>query len=265
VNINVCLLGAGDWIWVVVFVVAGLISLINQVVAKQREQREAAERAARRAAAQAQGARPGQGQPARPGRPAAPQAQPQQPASLEDEIGDFLRRAAQGRAGKGQAAPARPAQQRPAQAGRQALPPRPAQGRPAQARPRQTRPAQAQPIPVAEVVEPAARPVGGQVESRVSRDIDTRKFDQRAERLGKQARTAAEKTQARTDQVFRQEIGTLAAKVPSAESRQKRKKVAGAAVPATSAAGFAAMLRDVNNVRQAIILNEILTRPVDRW
>ena len=36
-------------------------------------------------------------------------------------------------------------------------------------------------------------------------------------------------------------------------------------MPATSAAGFAALLADADSIRQAIILNEILQRPEHRW
>ena len=35
--------------------------------------------------------------------------------------------------------------------------------------------------------------------------------------------------------------------------------------PQTAAAGLAAMLADAQGIRQAILINEILQRPTDRW
>ncbi|NLE40180.1 MAG: hypothetical protein GX621_19370 [Pirellulaceae bacterium] len=249
-----------DLIWIGVVIVGGLISLFSQIAAKQREQKEAAERTARRLAAEGQKQAAG-----------APAGQPR-PAALEDEIGEFLRRAAEGRAGQQRPPQARPAQARPVQArpvqarpvAGQAGSRRPAQARPGQQQPTRPQPARSAPIPVAiEVVEPTPRPVGGTVEARVSKDLDTAKFKQRAGQLGEHARQVAKQTEARLQRKFEHAAGTQAAS--KSPPGAPKKKADAPAFPATSAAGFAVMLRDVQTVRQAIILNEILTRPVDRW
>jgi len=119
----------------------------------------------------------------------------------------------------------------------------------------------------AEVVDndPGARPVGGHVEATVAKDLDTSVFRQRAKQLGEQTRQAKQEAEKRLQKKFDHKLGKLdSQKQPRAKPVEKP-QAAVAVIPATSAAGFAAMLRNADNVRQAIILNEILARPVDRW
>ncbi|MBN1588262.1 MAG: hypothetical protein JW888_01975 [Pirellulales bacterium] len=229
----------GDLLGVAFVIIAGLVSVIGQIMAKQREQKAAAEKAARRGAA---GGRPA------PGPVVAQPAQPKRPANLEDEIGEFLRRAARGRAGQD-----RPVQARPAQA----------PGRPNQPRPVQARPAQ---IPVAaEIVEPAPHPVGGKVEAVVAKELDTSRFKKRAHQLGKRTREVSKQLEQRVSKKFDRELGKLGGQIARPAPPKKKPVTAMPVIPATGAAGFAAMLRDVHTVRQAVILSEILSRPIDRW
>ncbi|HBO43363.1 MAG TPA: hypothetical protein DD670_05410 [Planctomycetaceae bacterium] len=257
---TILLAGIEDLIWIGVFVVGGLISLFSQIAAKQREQKEAAERAARRLVAEDKQQVAG-----------APAGQPR-PAALEDEIGDFLRRAAEGRAGQQRPAQARPAQPQPAQSrpaqarpvAGQAGSRRPPEARPAQQQRTRPQPARPAPVPVAiEVVEPTPRRVGGTVEARVAKDLDAAKFKHRAGELGEHARQAVQQAEARLQKKV-QHIGGAQTSKQAAPAAHKEEP-SPITFPATSAAGFAVMLRDVQTVRQAIILSEILTRPVDHW
>jgi hypothetical protein len=213
---------------IVIFIIVAVLSALGQMMNKQREAKAAQELARRRAAA-------GQAQPQQPQRPAG---------GLEDEIGEFLRRATQGRAGQ-------PAQQVPAQ--RPAATRRPAQRPPRPAE----RPVEAQ------VVEPRRGPVGGRVGDMVSKDLDTSDIKKRTQQLGTGTKQAVQAVQQHLRQKFDHKVSTLAAE-PS-KTAEAQPKTPGEELPATAAAGFAAMLTDINNVRQAIILNEILQRPEHRW
>lgn len=257
---TILLAGIEDLIWIGVFVVGGLISLFSQIAAKQREQKEAAERAARRLVAKDKQQAAG-----------APAGQPR-PAALEDEIGDFLRRAAEGRAGQQRPAQARPAQPQPAHARPAQVRPvagqagsrRPPEARPAQQQRTRPQPARPAPVPVAiEVVEPAPRRIGRTVEARVAKDLDAGRLKQRTDEVVRHANQVAQQTQAGLQQKSRQADGSGAAKKPRTAIQET--STAAITFPTTSAAGFAVMLRDVQTVRQAIVLNEILTRPVDHW
>jgi len=223
-----------DWIEAVVtivFLVVAGISAFAQFLAKQRE--------LQRPPRPHNPARPPGGQPAPGG---------QLPAGgLQDEIGEFLRRAAQQR---GQARPAA----RPV-----APPPAPRPSPPVQRR--LAEPASA----------PAARrPVGEGVAEKVAEDLDTSAFRTRASQLGQETRQAAARVQERVHEAFDHELGQLAEEQQRRARKQKARKASAAAVtaeslPPTSAAGFAALLANADNVRQAIVLNEILQRPEHRW
>jgi hypothetical protein len=67
-------------------------------------------------------------------------------------------------------------------------------------------------------------------------------------------------------------VEAVVARAESASQRREPGAVFAAARPGTdtplgsaSAAGLYALLADPGNIRQAIILAEILKRPVDRW
>lgn len=255
---------------VVVFVIVSLSSVISQILAKKREQQEKAGRR-ERPLPPADG--PVIGDPMA-GRPAAgaplPGGQPQKPRieSLGDEIAEFLRRAAenaQGRPREG-AAPGRPAQ-----AG---LPPRPVQSQ--RPRPQQARPAPPQPpIPrraqqplQAEIVEPARRPLGQELPQQAARDISSSDIARRGRELGEETRQASAKLEQEIKKTFAHQLGSIAPKAgattaPSAQT--KPAETAELTFSRTSAAGFAALLSDAESLKQAIVINEILQRPVHRW
>ncbi len=205
-----------DWVPIAVLILFVVIPAIAQLVAKIRQQRK-----------------PAAGQ---------PQAGPaQQPAGgkLEDEIGDFLRRAVR------------------------------RQGAPDQARQAGAEPHNPVEPPVEAEIVPAG-PVGGQVQKHVGEYLDAGKFDRRASELGDEAAHSDERMGQRLGQVFEHEVGRLAgtlgesADAPGvAKATQPEDRAA--EFPSTAAAGLFALLSNAQGIRQAIVINEILQRPEDRW
>jgi hypothetical protein len=178
--------------------------------------------------------------------PQPPQVQPkvqvQPPKSVKEEIDEFLRRAAQ----KRQATTVMSAERMAAPAARLAK--------------------EEQPVK-AEVARP--RPVGGEVAEHVKKYLDERQFDQRAEKLGTDVAAADKKIEEHLKDVFGHGISKLAA---------QRGETAAAPTPAptgffqdevpalsTAGVGVASLLGNIDTLRQAIVLNEILQRPIDRW
>jgi len=181
---------------------------------------------------------PGQGRARAAPRPAA--------GRVEDEIGDFLRRAAQAR---------------PAQAG----PPAPRPLRPA-VPPLMADVVHEQPVE-AEIVAEHRR---GELESTISTD----QFEQRSSRLGGDVVREEKQLREHLHGTFDHEVSDLSkqASKPTGSRRKSRSKArqsdaapAPAALPETAAAGLAALLSNADSIRQAIVINEILTRPEDRW
>jgi hypothetical protein len=218
-------IGLDDLIWIVLVILFVVVPAIGQMLAKAK-----------------------QGQAGRGGAQPGPPGQQQPQKDLADEIGEFLRRAAQKRgAGAGQP---------------QAQQQRPQQQRPQQQRPQQQRPA---PKPVqVEVIEPERPPVGEGLKQRVAQDVDTTKFKTQAAGLGRVAAQSEAKTKERLRKKFDRKLGQL---------ERKRSAVEEAAspedgtlfIPATGAAGLAALLSEPQALRQAVVLHEILKRPEDRW
>lgn len=236
----------------VVFAIVVLASVVSQFLAKQREQQQGGRRP-ERGPREVGPMDEMQGGGRQRGRPQA-----QKPAALEDEIGEFLRRAAKG---GGQQRPAQ--QARPAQAG---LPPRPVQARPKQSRPARPRapvPRRAQPPLAAEIVEPTRPPLGQGLGQQVARDISTADIARRAGELGQKTRQTAAKLDRQIHETFDHQVGTLQRRsnASSAEPKAAREST----LPITSAAGLVAILSDAESLKQAIILNEILQRPAHRW
>jgi hypothetical protein len=227
---------------IVVFVIIGLSSVISQILAKQRGGQD----------------KLGQPPPPTPQAGAPPDGLPPRKAkgdSLGDEIADFLRRAAKNVQEMQQQ---RPPQGRQRQAAAQ---PRPAQNRVPSPRPPVS---QRQPSPVqAEIVESARRPVGQGLQQKVAKDIDTSDIVQRVRQLGEETRQATAKLEKGVKDTFDHRLGTLA--VQSAATAQKPANTPSQPLPATAAAGFAAMLADAESLKNAIIINEIIQRPTHRW
>jgi hypothetical protein len=221
--------GADDWIWIVVFILFVVVPAIGKLIGKLVQQQPGGGRAG--------------GQP-RPG--GAPARQPRG-GGLEDEIGEFLRRAAQ--RGQPQPQPAARAQPQPA------------------ARPPVPRAAIEQAIEAEVVGRPA---LGEGIKQHVGEHLDAGEFRRRAAGLGGEVAQADEQIEQRLHARFDHEVSTLAA-VPGESAHAPRPVEAAepedrvAEIPSTAAAGLAAMLANPGGVRQAIVLNEIFTRPEDRW
>ena len=186
----------------------------------------------------------------RPGGGPAQAAGPPVRKGIEDQIADFLRRVGQGQGGQAPQAQVR-------------QPPRP------------------QPRPPQPVVRPVAaevigeRPIAAEVIDRAHREdvdpaIDTRGIARHASKLGGEVARTERHVDTHLQEVFDHEVSALA-KEPDRQgkrrraSKRKRAQPQPAPLPATSAAGFASLLSNAQSIRQAIVINEILTRPEDRW
>jgi hypothetical protein len=164
---------------------------------------------------------------------------------LEDEIGEFLRRAAQHRQGQPAARP------RPG-------------GQPAVAQPAVAQPAAQQFVEAEVVGQPA---IGEGIKQHVGKYLDAGEFRRRAAELGEEVAQTDEQLEQRLHTKFDHKVSRLtdrpgeSASMPGAEKPEDRL----AELPSTAAAGLAAMFSRPESIRQAIVINEILTRPEDRW
>ncbi len=185
--------------------------------------------------------KPEAGAPGPAGRPARrPAGQPAEQA-VDDEIGDFLRKATDRLGQKRQAAP------------RPAPPPIAAQAVGEQA--------------IEAEVAAEEKPLGAQLRRHVGDYLDAEEFRQRADELGHEVGQADEQLAERLHGVFDHKLGRLADKpgesaTPTAVFETKAPQ---AQMPATAAAGFTALLSDAQSIRRAIVINEILQRPEQRW
>lgn len=207
--------GLGDVIPILIVILFFILSAAGQWIAKMGRQQQPGGRGGRAM-----------------GRPVVPQA-----GGVEDEIGEFLRRAAQRRGGN---------------------PPPPPRPRPA---------------PMAEIVEPEVvipQPVGGQVSSHVGQYLDRGEFDRRTAELGETVARTDQQLQSRLHEVFNHEVSRLAtvpgesAVAPKPQQPEEPEDRLHA-FPSTAAAGLPVLLSTAENIRQAIVINEILTRPEHRW
>jgi hypothetical protein len=201
--------GGGDWIVFVVAIIIFIVSVISKLSKAAREGKQ---------------------------RPPPQPAQRPQGKALEDEIGEFMRRAAKRQAGK-------------------SPPPKPA------------RPVAAKPVEVEVVKE---KPLGGALSEHVQDYLDTGEFNQRSASLGSEVTQEVSQLDQRLHGVFDHQISDLAAKpgetsmpTTAQDSPLPEDQATGATL--VTAAGIFAVLSDPENVRQAIVINEILRRPEDRW
>jgi hypothetical protein len=216
---------------VVIFILIFIVPAIGKMVAAMRENK-----------------RPGMPQrpPAPPQQKVIPQPQqprPAQPKSVKEEIEEFLQRTAQ----KKQVAsgtPARRISQPSAPIAKQAD------------------------VVLAETVG-QQRPVGGDVSRHVKKFLDESQFDQRASKLGGDVVAADTKIEEHLKKVFGHGVGNLS-------TQGGESAVAPTSLPtgffqddvssvSSAGTGIASLLSNINNLRQAIIVNEILQRPIDRW
>ncbi len=203
--------GVDELIGILIVILFIVIPAIAQLIAKMREQKKPEADAA--------------GPVRRPAGHPAEQA-------VDDEIGDFLRKATNRLGQKRQKAP---------------------------------RPVEAQIVEAEPVAE--ERPLGGQLRQHVGDYLDAEKFQQRAGELGYEVGQADENLDEHLHDVFDHKLGRLAGKpgesaTPTGLAETKAPQ---AKMPPTAAAGFAALLSDAQSIRRAIVINEILQRPEHRW
>ncbi len=231
------LLAVGDgWITVVIMIVFFLITIVGKVLGKADPNKQPG--------GPPQGPRPEGNRPPQPRRPGQA-AQPREPAGVQDEIADFLRRATQqGRAQQPAEAPEPPA---PARIG-------------------------AQEVPVeAMAVEDA--PLGARLKEHVGGYFDEGRLARQSSQLGEQVGLSDERLDECLHEVFDHNVSRLTQK-PGESSKSTSttkdrlvpaRQITAANVGPVAAVGFAALLSSNENLRQAIIINEILQRPLDRW
>jgi hypothetical protein len=162
-------------------------------------------------------------------------APPGSDPSVQSEIDEFLRRVSE-RRGRTRATPA---------------PPR-----------RPETPVQA------ELVQPppADEPVGAGVGKQVATYLDTEEFSRRTAQLGSDVVQADADVNQRLKQDFGHDVSQLAKKPGEAAAPSVADETAAAPAAAVGAmAGLLTLLGDPEGIRQAIVLNEILQRPEDRW
>ena len=217
------------------FIIVGVIWLVNHFMATAKQQRRQM--------------RPEARPDPRVARPGGRQA-------VQDEVAEFLKRAAEKRSGT------KPADGRP---GQERIDPRIQEMRAAaqkrQAANRPAVPAMAEIVEAREVKPLESRTIEPlpSVRRPVQTHVDTRELADRAGQLTHVDRTEAAfqaHMQSLDHQVGR--INESVAPAPGAESGPQP-------VGASPNEVFAAWLADPQNLRQAIILNEIIERPVERW
>jgi hypothetical protein len=109
----------------------------------------------------------------------------------------------------------------------------------------------------AEVIE--AEPVRVDIRTHVARTVDTSDITQNLSHLGSEVSMADDRMDARLHERFDRKLSQI-------NDGAYGEPVDAESEPVEGAAGrIADMFRDARTTRQAIILNEILNRPVDRW
>ena len=126
------------------------------------------------------------------------------------------------------------------------------------------KPAAPPPVPAAE--RPAEPPPAAEttVVQHVKKYMDSGEFDLRTQKLGDEVALADDKIDARVREVFKQQISEFDWRTQS-EIEEAGEQVPTSASAASAAAGLALMLANPENLRQAIVLNEILQPPAHRW
>lgn len=172
-----------------------------------------------------------------------------------NEIEEFLKRAAAMRARQqGAAAPA-------------PTPPRSAPTRPPQSTASIRRPPTTS-VQDAEVIEAEEVTVGDDVAEHVARHLSSRTFSERASHLGEDIKAADEVLESHLHETFEHKLGSLGATTARADDStldEDELQAAKAAQPPSSAQSLLNMLRSPQNLRNTIILSEILNPPYSRW
>lgn len=172
------------------------------------------------------------------------------------DIEEFLRRAAQRRAQQQQ--PTKP----------QAGPPkaRPPQNPPPQAQ--RPRPAPRRPVEIleAEVIDESPRVLrGSSVEAHVKEHLRAGVFDEGISHLGEEVGRSDDRMEAHLHQVFEHDLGALGARTSVAADSSLDDDSPGQNRKPVKPTNYMELLANPASIRQAIILSEILARPIDRW
>ena len=135
--------------------------------------------------------------------------------------------------------------------------------RPAPARPVPARPPR-EPVVEAEVIE--AVPLREGVSQHVAQHLDPSSIRQHTAQLGAEVAEEEAKHQSARREKFGHRLGRLSGTKPATATSgmPAASQVTNLAVP-TRAGDLAQLLRSPASIRQAIMLNEILTRPEHRW
>ncbi len=224
-------LADGEWIGLVVFVIFVLFNLLSLASGRWKEiQQEAARR-----------------KQANPPEPAPKRTDP-----IEDEIAEFLRRAAE--------------RQKPGAGGPTPRPVSvPSQGEPVK---RSSRPRAPKPQPVV-IAEPAAQE---SVAEHVGRRMKRPRFGKvGSSELGREVAQADDKIEERLREKFEHQVSSLASvqgeasgtASAAAESSGTTDRAVGSLT--LDAASLAALLTNPVTLRQVILASEILRRPEERW
>ncbi len=188
------------------------------------------------------GAKGQQRKPPRPEMRPRPPGAPAGRQEVSDEVAEFLRRTAERTGGK------KPAQPEVAQPQRRPLSERRLKSLPASASTADT-----ETVEVVAVDEPApADSIAAHVQQ-----FDTRILGERSGQPT-QAEQESRLLQSHVQQTFDHQLGRLAQRTPDAPT-------AGESPAPISAESIAELLANPENVRGAVVLNEILQRPTDRW
>jgi hypothetical protein len=114
-------------------------------------------------------------------------------------------------------------------------------------------------------------PVGAKIGKQVEQDLDTQEFTKRSTQLGSEVAHADREIDQRMHQVFDHHVSNLelmpgeSAAPPLVVTPLELTEQSLLDIPATFATGLTDLLADPDSVRQAIVLNEILHRPEERW
>jgi hypothetical protein len=132
----------------------------------------------------------------------------------------------------------------------------------------QQQPARPRPRRIGEIVEPAdaeivlAEPVDqrGSVAEHVAEHLDTSDISRHVSSLGADVGQADDRLEARIHEKFDRDLSKLDDRFEESAGADQQSKT-----EESMAAEIAQLFRTPQSVRQAIVLNEILQRPEDRW
>jgi hypothetical protein len=173
-----------------------------------------------------------------------------------NEIEEFLKRAAAMRARQQASAPTPP---------RQAPPPAPPPPRTTPLAPLASR-MQADLVEEAEVID-AEELTGSDVSQHVARYLDSGSFRERSSHLGETIKGSDEIIESHLHETFEHRLGQLGATTARAEDStlDQDEAAAQAALAKPTTFDLRSLFQSPQNLRNAIILSEVLNPPRDRW